>query len=138
MRSGRLLAVDWAFLGVGPLGAELAPLVTGSAAFLAIDRTQWEALEHAAVDAYCQGLVDAGWHGPEEQVRFSFAASSALRYWPGVVRLVVPTLLDETAQRRTEDVLGTPFDQIIEVWADLPGWQAQLAREALTMVPTVH
>src|SRR5215207_8452267 len=53
LRSGQLLAVDWAFLGVGPLGAELAPLVTGSAAFLAIDRTQWKALEHAAVDAFC-------------------------------------------------------------------------------------
>jgi hypothetical protein len=83
------------------------------------------------------GLVDAGWHGPEEQVRFGFAASSALRYWPGVVRLVVPTLLDQTAQRRTEEVLGTPFDQIIEVWADLPRWQAQLAREALMMVHTL-
>ena len=71
-------------------------------------------------------------------MRFGYAASSALRYWPGVVRLVLPTLLDETAQRRTEDVLGTPFDQIIEVWADLPGWQARLAREALMMVHTVH
>jgi hypothetical protein len=40
LRSGRLLAVDWAFLGVGPLGAELAPLVTGSAAFLGIGPTQ--------------------------------------------------------------------------------------------------
>ena len=138
LRSGRLLAVDWAFLGVGPLGAELAPLVTGSAAFLGIACAQWVALEHAAVDAYCQGLVDAGWHDPEEQVRFGYAASSALRYWPGVVRLVLPTLLDETAQRRTEDVLGTPFDQIIEVWTDLPGWQARLAHEALMMVHTVH
>jgi hypothetical protein len=54
------------------------------------------------------------------------------------VRLVLPTLLDETAQRRTEDVLGTPFDQIIEVWTDLPGWQARLARKALMMVHTVH
>jgi hypothetical protein len=105
LRSGRLLAVDWAFLGVGPLGAELAPLVTGSAAFLGIGRTQWVALEDAAVDAYYQGLVDAGWRGPEEQVRFGLAASSALRYWPAVVRLVLPTLLEETAQRRTEDVL---------------------------------
>jgi hypothetical protein len=30
--------------------------------------------------------------------------------------LVLPTLLDETAQRRTEDVLDSPFDQLIEVW----------------------
>jgi hypothetical protein len=45
------------------------------------------------------------------------------------VSLVLPTLLDEAAQRRTEDVLGTPFDQIIEVWltsrAGRPGSHAR-------------
>ena len=134
LRSGRLRAVDWAFLGVAPLGAEVAPLVTASAAFLEVSRPQWADLEQAAVDAYCHGLVDAGWHGPDELPRFGFAASSALRYWPGVVRLILPTLLDDAAQRRAEAVLGIPFDQIIDVWRDIAVWQSRLAREALAMV----
>lgn len=134
LRSGRLLAVDWAFLGIGPLGSELAPLVSASATFLGIDRAQWDDLERTAVAAYGQGLADAGWHGSHEETRFGFAASSALRYWPGVVRLVIPTLLDEDAHRRAEAVLGIPFDQIVDLWADFATWQARLAAEALTTV----
>ena len=135
LRSGRLLAVDWAFLGVGPLGSELAPLISASAAFLGIDRGRWDDLERAAVDAYVQGLADVGWQGPPEQPRFGFGASSALRYWPGVVRLVIPTLLDETAHRRAEALLGIPFEQIVDLWADLAVWHARLAADALTTVP---
>jgi hypothetical protein len=134
LRSGRLVAVDWAFLGVGPLGSELAPFISASAVFLGIDRARWDDLEQTALAAYTQGLADAGWHGPHEQPRLGFAASSALRYWPGVVRLVLPTLVDETAHHRTETMLGIPFDQIMDLWADFGAWQARLAAEVLTTV----
>jgi len=134
LRPGRLLAVDWAFLGVGPLGAELAPLVCASATFLGVDRTQWNDLELTAVAAYREGVVDAGWDGADEELRLGFAASSALRYWPGVVRLLLPTLLDEAAHRRAEAVLGIPFDEIVDLWADFAAWQARLAAEALEAV----
>jgi len=137
LRSGRLLAVDWAFLGVGPLGCELAPFICASATFLGIDRAQWDDLEQSAVGAYRQGLIDAGWHGPHEQPRLGFVASSALRYWPGVVRLVLPTLLDDAAHRRAEALLGIPFDEIVELWADFTAWQARLADEALATVQDV-
>jgi hypothetical protein len=135
LRSGRLLAVDWAFLGVGPLGSELAPFVSASATFLGIERTQWDDLEATAMAAYQQGLADAGWRGPPEQPRFGFAASSALRYWPGVVRLVIPTLLDEAGHRRAEAMLGIPFHEIVDLWADFAAWQARLAAEAMTTIP---
>ena len=52
LRSERLLAVDWAFLGPGPVGAELAPLVTASVAFLGVVRGRWRDLEQTAVEAY--------------------------------------------------------------------------------------
>jgi hypothetical protein len=135
LRSGRLLAVDWAFVGVGPLGAEVAPLISASSAFVGIDRGRWDDLERAAVDAYVEGLADVGWQGPPEQPRFGFAASAALRYWPGVVRLVLPQLIDETTHSRAEAVLGIPFDQIVDLWADFVVWHARLAAEALGTVP---
>jgi hypothetical protein len=138
LRSGRLLAVDWAFLGPGPIGAELAPLVTASAAFLSIERTRWNDLERTAGEAYLQGLRDAGWDGPCEQPRFGFAACSALRYGPGVVRLVLPTLLDETAQADAERLLGIPFDAIVNLWAAVAAEQVRLAAEAFTLLATVR
>ena len=98
LKSERLLAVDWAFLGRGPVGAELAPLVTASVAFLGVARDCWRDLEQTAVEAHLRGLEEAVWRGAPDQPRFGFAASSALRYGPGCVRLVLPALLDETAQ----------------------------------------
>jgi SnoaL-like domain len=44
---------------------------------------------------------------------------------------VLPTLLDETAQRRAEEVLGAPCDGIIDIWADIAAWQARLADKTL-------
>lgn len=137
LRSGRLVAVDWAFLGVGPVGAELAPLVSASTAFAGIERASWGALERAAWEGYAGGLRDAGWDGPEEVVRFGFAASSALRYGPGVVRLLLPTLLDPSTQQRAEQLLGLPFDAIVDLWSAVGAEQARLAREALSLLPAL-
>src|SRR5919109_2170056 len=138
LRSGSLLAVDWAFVGPGPIGAELAPLVTASAAFLSVERERWHDLERTAGEAYLQGLGDAGWDGPCEQPRFGFAACSALRYGPGVVRLVLPALLDDSRQADAEQVLGIPFDAIVNLWAAVAAEQARLAAKAFTLLAVVR
>jgi hypothetical protein len=137
LRSERLLAVDWAFLGLVPVGAELAPLVTASVAFLGVARDRWRDLEQTAVDAYLRGLEDSGWRGAPDQPRFGFAASSALRYGPGCVRLVLPALLDETAQPHVELVLGIPFDQVLELWAAVCLEQVRLADDAFRLLVTL-
>jgi hypothetical protein len=137
LRSERLFAVDWAFLGPGPVGAELAPLVTASVAFLGVALDRWRDLERTAVEAYLLGLQDAGWRGRSDQARFGFAASSALRYGPGCVRLVLPPLLDETAQPHVELVLGIPFDQVLQLWAALCLEQVRLADDAFRLLATL-
>jgi Phosphotransferase enzyme family len=53
LRSERLLAIDWAFLGPGPVGAELAPLVTASVAFRGVARDRWRDLEQTALRRVC-------------------------------------------------------------------------------------
>jgi hypothetical protein len=137
LKSDRLFAVDWAFLGPGPVGAELAPLVTASVAFLGMAHDRWRDLEQTAVEAYLRGLQDAGWRGASDQARFGFAASSALRYGPGCVRLVLPALLDETAQSHVELVLGIPFDQVLQLWAALCLEQVRLADDGFRLLPTL-
>jgi hypothetical protein len=137
LRSGRLLAVDWAFLGPGPVGAELAPLVTASVAFLGVARDRWRDLEQTAAEAYLRGLQDAGWRGASDPARFGFAASSALRYGPGCVRLILPALLDETAQPHVEIVLGIPFDKVLRLWAAVCLEQVRLADDAFRLLVTL-
>jgi hypothetical protein len=137
LRSGRLFAVDWAFLGPGPIGAELAPLVTASVAFRGVARDGWRDLEQTAVEAYLRGLQDAGWRGASDPLRFGFAASSALRYGPGCVRLVLPALLDETAQPHVELVLGISFDKVLQLWAAVCLEQVRLADDAFRLLVTL-
>lgn len=115
----RIVALDWAFVGRGPVGAELSPLVSATLAFREIDRERRPELERIVFTSYVAGLRDAGWHGPEEQVWFGFAATSALRYGPGTVRLVLPVLLDEADRDRVLGVLGIPFDQVLDHWASV-------------------
>jgi hypothetical protein len=138
LKSERLFAVDWAFLGPGPIGAELAPLVTASVAFVGVALDRWRDLEETAVEAYLGGLQDAGWRGRSDQARFGFAAYSALRYGPGCVRLVLPALLDETAQPQVELVLGIPFDQVLQLWAALCLEHVRLGEDAFKLLVTLE
>jgi Phosphotransferase enzyme family len=134
LRSGRLLAVDWAFLGVGPLGSELAPFVSASATFLGVERAHWDDLEQTAMAAYRQGLADAGWQGGIGQPRFGFAASSRRGTGPASCGSCFPrcsTRPRTAGRRRCSAFPSTRSD----LWSDFAVWQARLAAEALTTVP---
>jgi hypothetical protein len=81
-----------------------------------------------AIASYLTGLHEAGWHGSDEQVWFGYAATSALRYGPGTVRLVLPILLDPALQDGAAALLGIPFDAVTELWAAVIRGQVALAR----------
>jgi len=102
-----------------------------------VARDRWRDLEQTAVEAYLRGLGDSGWRGAPDQPRFGFAASSALRYGPGCLRLVLPALLDENAQPGVELVLGNPFHQVLELWSAFCLEQARLADAAFTLLDTL-
>jgi hypothetical protein len=113
----RISALDWAFIGPGPVGAELSPFVTATIALGELDPIAKPELEGVALTAYLDGLRDAGWHGPDEQVYFAYARTSALRYGPGTVRLVLPALLEPELRNGVAEPLGRPFDAVVEHWA---------------------
>jgi hypothetical protein len=115
----RIVVLDWAFMGRGPVGAELSPLVTATLAFREMPLESRIDLEHATTVSYLAGLRESGWEGSDEQVTFGYAATSALRYGPGTVRLVLPVLLDPALRDDVAQVLGMPFDEVVEHWAAL-------------------
>jgi hypothetical protein len=51
--------------------------------------------------------------------------------------LVLPALLDETAQPHVEIVLGIPFDQVLRLWAAVCLEQLRLADDAFTLLVTL-
>jgi hypothetical protein len=75
-----LVAIDWAFCGVGALGAELNGLVMGNGYMLEWPSTELINLEAIAYPRYLQGLRDAGWSGNVDLVRLGYDAWKAVYY----------------------------------------------------------
>jgi hypothetical protein len=104
-RDDETIAVDWSYVGLAPIGAEVGHLVMGSVAF-AEHGHDTRALAAAALDAYVRGLRDSGWPGDEREVREGFALS-AVRWvfmlgWMGAV-------LDPVRAAQLETWAGRPL-----------------------------
>lgn len=73
-----LVAVDWAWCGLGPVGADAAILLGNSLLLFEGDASRATALDQAIFPAYLEGLRAAGWTGDADAVRLAFCASIAL------------------------------------------------------------
>ena len=82
------VALDWALMGIEPLGDDLGQLVFG--AQLNLKEVKREEVTETLFEAYLAGLQDSGCRVDPVWVRFGFAASAALR-----VGLFQVLLLDE-------------------------------------------
>jgi hypothetical protein len=136
--SEQTLALDWAFVGKGALGEELGPLIQASIEFFEAEGIAAQELEEAALQGYLDGLTDAGWRDDPKVVRFGYAASTALRYGVGTVRLVLPVLLDERLHARVEVLLGRPIKEVLEKWAAETGNIVSLTDEAQQLADVLH
>jgi hypothetical protein len=73
-----LVAVDWAWCGLGPVGADAAILLGNSLLLFEGDASAAPALDQAIFPAYLEGLRAAGWTGDADTVRLAYSASIAL------------------------------------------------------------
>jgi len=105
--------IDWAFLGMGPLGAEIVSLVWVTLVFCDFDAGMAKDLSDTVFSAYMNGLRDAGWRGDEQQVRLGYTAAMALRRL-GTIGYMLPEILDESRHAGVERVLRHPMGE----WAD--------------------
>ena len=126
-----MVIVDWSFVGQGALGEELVPLVVASIAFMEVDILMGGELEEKAFAGYLEGLHESGWRGDPQLVRLGYASAAALRYGVGVLRLMLPFLLDETLQPMAEQFWGRPFQVLCEAWSIVNSrFTLRLAEEA--------
>jgi hypothetical protein len=73
-----LVAVDWAWCGIGAVGADAAILIGNSMILFEADPEAGAELDEAAFLAYLTGLRGAGWTGNVDEVRLAYAATNAL------------------------------------------------------------
>lgn len=110
LRGDEVIAVDWSFTGIAPVGAELAPLIGAAFGLAKFPSSQAMELDKACFSAYLQGLHQAGWQPDPRQVRRGYTLTVVLRYVLGAtLGQELPGLLDEkTRQHWIEGMEGNP------------------------------
>jgi hypothetical protein len=110
--SDQLVAIDWASVGFGAVGEELAPLVAASLIFFEADISIAHELDAIAFTGYIQGLRDAGAQADEAMVEFGYSAVAGLRYGLGIA-LDIGIAGDEQHHVWVEQVLGRSVEEMI-------------------------
>ena len=128
------IAIDWARVGIAPIGRDLASLVPAGAHSSDIDPRRLHEVDAVAFPAYVQGLRDSGWDGNERLVRFGYCASATFRY--GLMQ-IGPMLLDDTRRTQVERSFGLPAERLIDVFAEEQRFIMDLADEARALLPLV-
>ena len=108
----RLVAIDWASVGFGAVGEELAPLVAASLIFFEADVSIARQLDAAAFAGYVDGLREAGARVDEASARFGYTAAASLRYGLGIA-LDVGIAGDERHHAWAEQVLGRSVEEML-------------------------
>jgi hypothetical protein len=107
------VAIDWAFVGKGPLGAELNPLVWMSIAGGGMGWDRVQEFEETTLEGYLAGLRDAGWRGDPRQVRLGYAAA-CMRYVFAEVGRWLGLILDESLHAEEEQMFGFPIGELFD------------------------
>ncbi|MEM7538293.1 MAG: phosphotransferase [Chloroflexota bacterium] len=120
------IAIDWTYIGIEPIGIELASLVQGSLFFSEADITQARQLDQRVFEGYLAGLEDAGWHGDPRQARLGYTAGSAMIFGMGYGAFK----LNERVYPWLEQAFGLPIDQFMVLGGELNHFFLELADEA--------
>jgi Phosphotransferase enzyme family len=126
-----VVALDWSYAGIAPVGAELAPMVAGSVSFFDAEPERMRSIDEVVFAGYLRGLRAAGWDADPRLVRLGYTAAASLRY--GLFPLGV-FMLDEDLRAHFERVFAHPVIEILDRWAEVAGFlldQADEARRAL-------
>lgn len=128
------VAVDWASVGFGALGAECGMLLPGSMLFGDLDPAAARRVEPTVFAAYVAGLREAGWRGDERLPRFGCTAVAAhlwgLPTW-------LPLIESEQGCAFIEQFWGKPIAETLGQWAATLSVVLDLGDEARTLLPTV-
>ncbi len=76
---GSIVAIDWAFGHVGPLGGDLGQLLVGRVESGAASTDDIETIATTILDAYVGGLHDGGRAVPRPQIELAYATYLAIR-----------------------------------------------------------
>jgi len=121
-----IAAIDWSFVGVGPLGQDAVQLFTPIVFYPAPSVDQIAGVAQGIYTRYLSGVQAAGWQGDPRLVRLGYTTSmiraSTLYVWR-----FMQVLLDESMRKRAQLMLEAN-GMTLEDWADRVRHGEQCAR----------
>jgi hypothetical protein len=133
----RFVLIDWAWVGLSPLGVDVGMLTCASHFFLDADPDALQAFDDAVFDAYIEGLVAAGWDGDRRAVRFAYTTTAGL--WGGITAPVwLPVWRVPERRVWLEKKFGCPLEQAAPRYAAALRFMLDLADEASSLAPALQ
>lgn len=132
--AAEIAAVDWGNCGLGPLGGDLAMLVSGTVFVVDWDPARASTLSAAAWEAYAGALAAAGLGAKVPQARLGYLLWSALFYGPPLAGIVALVMQDENRDF-VERVFGCSPTTYGEALATLADFTLDCADEVRGMLP---
>ena len=87
VEGGRLVLIDWAFVGMGSVGEDVGNLIPDACFDHFIAATELPHLEEVVFSGYLQGLRLAGWHDDPRLVQLGMWSSSVKYDWLAALTL---------------------------------------------------
>ena len=119
------VAIDWAFIGIAPLAADVATLIAASL-FYHGDAHDPDELTAACLDATAAGLKDAGYTVSLAELERANAINVITRW--GFVIAPLRAAGDPEREEKMAQVLRRPFGEIVRLIADRTRYVCALSR----------
>jgi hypothetical protein len=124
------VAIDWAYVGHGPVGADAGTLVFGTLLRPELPATHAGDLDRTVFASYLAGLRTSGWQGDPDLVRMSYGMAAALHGGLGVPLLVLMAVTDDGNHGWMEQQWQHPISQLVPQWGALARYLFDLTDEA--------
>jgi len=107
------IAIDWAFVGTGCIGADISPLVAATLGFFEVGLDKTRELDQIVFNGYMDGLHQAGWHGDVHQARLGYLCAN-IRYAFPEIGAWFAAIFDDNIQYMIEQAFGHPLGEMFD------------------------
>jgi hypothetical protein len=129
----QIVAIDWESVGPGPVGADIATLVSGSLRKGDADPDRAAELDDAVFEGYLTGLRAGGLAIESRSVRLGYTLALSLRFW--FVRDTLRILSEPQVVPMLGRATHVPPDQVREAFASIGRFVLDRADEARRLMP---
>lgn len=131
----QLIAIDWAYPGLGTIATDIGDLFAPSFALFGVEQCDPYTLDTTIFESYLQGLSSVGWQADRRMVRCAFAIFTALKY--GCFIHWLYQITDESLHVFWERRTGHSLDECLQKQASLIYYLLDLADEARQLIDLI-